>query len=451
MPIYKGSNEVSSGNLRKGSTEIQNGYKQTDQFYVNTLAITINFVDAISGATMSTTQFSSIGTPGASFSSFTRTITTDSGRIFNGAVTVAEAGDSGNNVNASISGQGSTTATLNVSGTYPTQGVTVTLTVNGATQIQLPNLNVSVSPDSATFSTSNGSSLGTFSYSNSQSASAGGSCSGGTSPGSGTFTTGGSSYGFPGWTAGYPAGGSFGNGCGITCTSSLSGSKSGYNSGSGSASRTGGNPSALNYCSWSPSSNPSGATLNSSGSCAITCPTCVACSGGSSSCQIGLTASLSVSPGSISFGNVGSPNANIFIASPLCDNSTTFTNAVPAATSGANWPINSSAAVTQVPNNSIGGSNAVTGGLCSLSWTYPSANVGISAASNSITCQDTAGTSLTCSGYISSFSGGNNTATSGGAWRISCSGGNFTINASTCSGSFRLTQFTTGEVVNMNF
>jgi hypothetical protein len=255
MPIYKGSNEVSSGNLRKGSTEIQNGYKQTDQFYVNTLAITINFVDAISGATMSTTQFSSIGTPGASFSSFTRTITTDSGRIFNGAVTVAEAGDSGNNVNASITGQGSTTATLNVSGTYPTQGVTVTLTVNGATQVQLPNLNVSVNTDSATFSTSNGSSLGTFSYSNSQSVSGGGSCSGGTSPGSGTFTTGGSSYGFPGWTAGYPAGGSFGNGCGVTCTSSISGSKSGYNSGSGSASRTGTYPSAVYSCNRTPSGN----------------------------------------------------------------------------------------------------------------------------------------------------------------------------------------------------
>ena len=79
MPVYKGSNEVSSGNLKKGSTNIENGYKQTDQFYVNTNAIIINFVDAISGATMDTTQFSSTGTPGASFASFTRTITTDSG------------------------------------------------------------------------------------------------------------------------------------------------------------------------------------------------------------------------------------------------------------------------------------------------------------------------------------------------------------------------------------
>ena len=35
MPIYKGSTEVTSGNLYKGSTKIENGYKATDSFYVN--------------------------------------------------------------------------------------------------------------------------------------------------------------------------------------------------------------------------------------------------------------------------------------------------------------------------------------------------------------------------------------------------------------------------------
>ncbi len=248
MPIYKGSNEVSSGNLKKGSTNIENGYKETSQFYVNTNAIVINFVDAITGATMNTTQFSSIGTPGASFASFTRTITTDSGKIFSGTVTVAESGDTGGNVSASISGQGSTTATLNVSGTYPTTGVTVTLTVNGATQIALPDLNVSVAESSASFSTSDSSNLGTFNYSVSQSASGGGSCSGGTSPTSGTFTSNSSSYSYPGWSAGYAAGGSYGNGCGVTCTSTISASKSGYNSGSGAVSRTGSYPQSSYTC-----------------------------------------------------------------------------------------------------------------------------------------------------------------------------------------------------------
>jgi len=242
MPVYKGNNEVTSGNLHKGSTEIQNGYKATDQFYVNTLAITINFIDAISGASMSTTQFQSIGTPGASFSSFTRTITTNSGRIFNGAVTVAEAGDSGNNVTASISGQGSTTATLNVSGTYPSTGVTVTLTVNGATQVQLPNLNVTQNGNYPVTTTSDAVALGTFNYSTSQSVSGGGICSGGTGNTSGTLNSGSSSYTWYSFSKGNPWGGTYGNGCGVTCNSSFSASKSGYNSGSTNYAVTGGNP-----------------------------------------------------------------------------------------------------------------------------------------------------------------------------------------------------------------
>tara|TARA_E500000331_G_scaffold320387_1_gene333843 strand:+ start:120 stop:1556 length:1437 start_codon:yes stop_codon:yes gene_type:complete len=259
MPVYKGSNEVSSGNLKKGSTNIENGYKQTDQFYVNTNAIIINFVDAISGATMNTTQFSSTGTPGSSFTPFTRTITTDSGRIFQGTVTVAESGDTGSNVSASISGQGSTTATLNVSGTHPSSGVTVTLTVNGATQVQLPNLNVSVSQSQATFSTSDSSNLDTFNYTLTQSASGGGanpSCSGGTSPTSGTFTSATASYNYPGFNAGFAGGGDFGNGCGVTCTTTVSASKSGYNSGSGSHSETGSFPQASYQC-YSSASQPS--------------------------------------------------------------------------------------------------------------------------------------------------------------------------------------------------
>ena len=40
MPVYKGNNEVTSGNLYKGSINIEEGYKNTNQFYVNTLAVT---------------------------------------------------------------------------------------------------------------------------------------------------------------------------------------------------------------------------------------------------------------------------------------------------------------------------------------------------------------------------------------------------------------------------
>jgi hypothetical protein len=432
MPIYKGSNEVTSGNLRKGSTNIENGYKETSPFYTNTNGITINFVDAISGATMNTTQFSSVGVPGASFSSFSRTITVDSGRIFSTNPTVSESGDSGNNVTTSISSQTSTSAVLNVSGTYPTSGTTVTLTVNGATQVQLPNLVVTQNGNYPLTTTGDGGALGTYNYSISNSSG----CVGGSS-GSGSIND----------SRPNLAAGPYGNGCGMTCNSSFTSSKSGYNAGSTTFSQTGSNPVVINTCGWSPSSNPSGATYSTSFTCGITCPTCVTCAPGTSNCNIGLLATLSASPGANAFGSVNSPNANNQqIVS--CNGSTTFTNAIPAKTT--NWPINSSASITQVPNSSAGGSNAVTGGTCSLNWTYPSPNIGISSSGSLITCQDTAGTSLTCSGLISSF-GGNNTTTSGGSWRIQCSGGNGTVNASTCSGTFRLSVSQTNEIVNMNF
>ena len=370
MPIYKGSNEVSSGNLKKGSTNIENGYKETSQFYVNTNAIVINFVDAITGATMNTTQFSSIGTPGASFASFTRTITTDSGKIFSGTVTVAESGDTGGNVSASISGQGSTTATLNVSGTYPTTGVTVTLTVNGATQIALPDLNVSVAESSASFSTSDSSNLGTFNYSVSQSASGGGSCSGGTSPTSGTFTSNSSSYSYPGWSAGYAAGGSYGNGCGVTCTSTISASKTGYNSGSGSISRTGTNPGFQNFYTWNPSSNPSGATA-SGGSCLGLCPTCNGCQG-STTCTATLVAYLTKTTGGPAWGSVGAPT-NSYSAGNVSgvSNGDTLTTAVGASTT--NFPQGAGASLGGSPT--LGNSNTIiTGGTMTQNITYPATN-----------------------------------------------------------------------------
>jgi len=423
MPIYKGSNEVTSGSLKKGSTNIENGYKETDQFYVNTNAIIINFVDAISGATMNTTQFSSTGTPGSSFTPFTRTITTDSGRIFQGTVTVAESGDTGGNVSASISGQGSTTATLNVSGTHPNTGVTVTLTVNGATQVQLPNLNVSIpSESSATFSTSDSSNLGTFNYTLTQSASGGGanpSCSGGTSPTSGTFTSNSSSYNYPGFSAGYAAGGSFGNGCGVTCTSSVSASKSGYNSGSNSYSHTGSNPGFVNTYQWSPSSNPDGAragTASGSDTCGGVCPSCNNCTGTCSSVTLVafLPSNLAASPGAACFGSVGAPATALVIGSVSnVNNGDTLTNAIPGKVT--NYPLGAGASLGGSPSIGCGGA-CITGGNMTQNMTYPATNnigmnyVGTATGANGAqqTCGGTAGNgyansqtfNYTCSGSV---------------------------------------------------
>ena len=330
MPVYKGNNEVTSGNLHKGSTEIQNGYKATDQFYVNTLAITINFVDAITNASMSTTQFQSVGTPGASFSSFTRTITTSSGYIFNGAVTVAETGDSGNNVTASISGQGSTTATLNVSGTYPSTGVTVTLTVNGATQLQLPNLNVTANLSSGVFSTSDSSALNTFNYSTSQSASGGGTCSGGTGNTSGTLSSGSSSYTWSSFSAGYAAGGTYGNGCGVTCTSTVNASKSGYNSGSSSYNQVGTYPAA-SYTCYVTASN----FTSQQASVTVTSPSCVDSTPATYGSAINPSGTCSLTS-TVSFGQANS----------VCNNGFSCTGTVSGTCPSNTVPKNSSSTVS---------------------------------------------------------------------------------------------------------
>ena len=227
MPIYKGSTEITSGNLYKGSTKIENGYKETNLFYVNTNTITINFVNSISGATMSTTQFSQTGTPGGAFTSFTRAISTNSGRVFSVNPTVSEVGDSGSNVSASIGSITSTSATLSVSGTFPANGTTITLTVSGSTQADLPDLVVTANgsnPNSPSFSTS---------------------CPNGTSQ-SGSFNSSSSSRSVNVASYGsYPA-------CGSSCSNSLSASASGYDSGSGSFSNSGSTPTLTPTCTVDP-------------------------------------------------------------------------------------------------------------------------------------------------------------------------------------------------------
>lgn len=84
MPIYKGTNEVTSGNLYKGSTEIENGYKATDPFYVNEISISfLNFPGVadyvITGAPGDTI-------PGNRYQQWTATA--PSGSAYNGTQTV---------------------------------------------------------------------------------------------------------------------------------------------------------------------------------------------------------------------------------------------------------------------------------------------------------------------------------------------------------------------------
>ena len=85
MPVYKGTNEVTSGNLRKGSTEIQNGYKATNPFFVNETTLTIAFVDNTSANVnlSSAASVSFTGTPGDTWSSFTRNLIRANGTVRN--------------------------------------------------------------------------------------------------------------------------------------------------------------------------------------------------------------------------------------------------------------------------------------------------------------------------------------------------------------------------------
>lgn len=263
MPIYKGTSEVASGTFKKGVTEIQNGYKETDQFYVNQNSITILFVDSVSGATLNTTQWFETGTPGASFTTQTRVLTANSNRIITSA-SVSESGDTGGNVSASISSSGGSSRTVTVSGTFPTQSTTVTITVSGTTVQDLPNLIVSLSSastPSTSISTENGGAIGSYSWSFSTNC-----ASGQNGSGSGS-TTSSSANIYPNLYAGNnPA-------CGSSCSYSISVSASGYDSGSSGRSKTGSYPTLIPSCSiqsgfnWSYnfSHNPSRPTGNPDG------------------------------------------------------------------------------------------------------------------------------------------------------------------------------------------
>jgi hypothetical protein len=150
MPIYKGSTEVTSGNLYKGSTEIQDGYKATDSFYVNQTVI--SFSD-YPGVTPNPKTFSGVpGDPVSPAANVSWSITAASGQAYQNAPTISGLQSP---FTYSVSGYGSvsnTTATFTVSGptTYPSNGVSSdyddltisapTSTVNSATlTITTPN------------------------------------------------------------------------------------------------------------------------------------------------------------------------------------------------------------------------------------------------------------------------------------------------------------------------
>jgi hypothetical protein len=154
MPIYKGSTEVTSGNLYKGSTEIQEGYKASDAFYVNSTVI--SFID-YPGITPNPKTFT--GSPGDAISpaaTVSWSVSAPSGQAYQSTPTISGVSSPFvSSVSSNGSGFGSTNSTVatfsvNKPGTYPSSAIssdygnvttsTPTSTVNSATlTITTPN------------------------------------------------------------------------------------------------------------------------------------------------------------------------------------------------------------------------------------------------------------------------------------------------------------------------
>ncbi len=142
MPIYKGTNEVTSGNLYKGSTEIENGYKATSPFYTNETTITFsNFtVNAsgtpLTGVTIAPAVSSITGAPGASWST-TFAVTAPSGKGVGGTGGTYGTSFYSWTPNTAVvpsingsTGRGTNVMTYSLSGTFPSQSSTLSVGVN---------------------------------------------------------------------------------------------------------------------------------------------------------------------------------------------------------------------------------------------------------------------------------------------------------------------------------
>lgn len=128
MPVYKGTSEVTSGNLYKGSTEIQNGYKATDPFYVNEVTLTLNYT--ISGnATLQYSSRTVTAAPGSAVS-VTNDFYPTSGYYLLASSSCSEDGATLSCSVSDIIGAGKRT---NITGTMPSTSTTVNVSVTAAT------------------------------------------------------------------------------------------------------------------------------------------------------------------------------------------------------------------------------------------------------------------------------------------------------------------------------
>lgn len=136
MPLYKGATEIASGKLYKGATNIENGYKETDSFYVN--ETTVSFATPTGQGFSYTTPSpqSSTGVPGSAFPSTTFVISA-SGQALGGTAVVSGLPPTLSVTNQSYSGSGpGNSLTITIGGTFPTTSyLNTALTISGLSVI----------------------------------------------------------------------------------------------------------------------------------------------------------------------------------------------------------------------------------------------------------------------------------------------------------------------------
>ena len=246
MPIYKGSTEVSSGNLHKGSSNIEEGYKGTNQFYVNTLAVTsISFNGANLSNSSQNVSITITGGEGAivniSENVSWASITGGSPQTIpaGGVLTVQMAVQA--NGNNSPARSGALTITPGAGTVFAGPADPYIASFNQAAGAVVPIISVSVtSVTSATISVNSGT-VASISWSANN---LGGNTTSGSFGPSDSRTSASISLN----PSAYPA-------CQVTDTASVSASKSGYQSGSGSKSYTGPYPNVTASFDFSQTTN----------------------------------------------------------------------------------------------------------------------------------------------------------------------------------------------------
>lgn len=216
MPVYKGAVEVTSGNLHKGSTEIQEGYKASDPFYVNSTVI--SFID-YPGISPNPKTFT--GPPGDAISpaaTVSWSVSAPSGQAYQSTPTISGVSSPFvSSVSSNGSGFGSTNSTVatfsvNKPGTYPSSAISSDYgNVTTSTPTSTVN-SVSVSVAQANINGGGGSSFG----STATGSISGGAYTANSSGGSGTSCAAGR-YAFNNWSvSGGPSGSNAGNSVSFT-------------------------------------------------------------------------------------------------------------------------------------------------------------------------------------------------------------------------------------------